>query len=196
MTWLPREKRDTAWWLMCKTYRCRVPNLQTMSPDYIRYFGTPDSGDEYTNTQMRDELIEVQIPVSTMAEYYAQDVLVILAGTQVAKEIYERIMDHLRLWKREMDMSLNPGTLPEIIDDLIKLDAFASALYPHARRFFEGDFIESKFARHIAGIVSITRDSFLPKEAKTGAAAEPDKHHGFSDAFIARRNTLSGRRWK
>lgn len=199
MAWVPPEKRDSAWWLFQKLFHCRVNNLQMQSPDYIKYYGTPDSGDETANAQMRAELIDIRIPIAQMAEYYAQDIPVIIPDPKVTKEIYERVMDHLRVWKREMDESLNPGTLPEILDDLIKFDNFAAALFPHAKRFFDPDFGDSKFARKLGGIVSITKGSFMARTSK--AAAEPEeaetvKHEGFGSAFQERKQSLSGRRWK
>lgn len=200
MSWIPHDQRDTAWYVMKKTYPCRVPLMQITSPDYIKYFGMPESGDERINSQMHGEVIEVRVPISQMAIWYSEDVQVRIPDTKVLKEIYERVNDHIVRWKREMDESLFAGSLHEILDDLIKLDKFAAALFPHAQRHFDKAYVESKFSRHLGGLVSITRDSFFinkPKEKKKedGEVDKP-KHNRLADAFQERKNNISGRRWK
>lgn len=198
-TWVAPKDRDTAWYITRKLYKCRIPYFQTLSPDYIKFMGMADSGDEHTNVQMRNELIDVQITIGRMAEYYAEDAQVHIPDPKVTKEIYERVHEHLQAWKRDMEESVNPGQVP--IDDLLKLDQFASALYPHAKRFFDKEFIESKFARKLGGLVSISRQSFMDKlrpKTPTVDNQEPDvrKHESFADIFLERKNFTAGRRWK
>jgi hypothetical protein len=38
-TWVPPEKRDSAWYITKKLFRCRIPYFQTLSPDYIKFMG-------------------------------------------------------------------------------------------------------------------------------------------------------------
>lgn len=200
--WVPMEQRDTAWWVIQKLYPIRVPSLEMQSPDYIKYFGTPDSGDENTNRQMREELVDVRIPISDMAEYYSQGVQVSIPDPKTTKEIYERIMDHLRAWKHAMDESIHPGTLPAILDDLIKLDNFAAALFPHAKKFFDPTAGQAQFARRLGGLMSISRGGFsvgplVSEPAETAPdELEVAKHDGFGSAFLDKKNSLSGRRWR
>lgn len=198
MAWVPLKDRDTAWWVTKKLYKCRIPNLQTMSPAYLKYFGTPDSGDERTNEQMRNELIDVQISIGQMAEYYDEGVQISIPDPKVTREIYERIFDHLQAWKKEMEETINPGGLPAVLDDLMKLDRFAAKLHPHAKAFFDKDFVESKFVRRMSGLLRIRREDFFSPEQKAEQNAEkPEhKHNPFSDAFQARKDAIGGRRWK
>jgi hypothetical protein len=179
-------------------FRCRIPYFQTLSPDYIKFMGMPDSGDESVNVQMRNELIDVSLPIGTMAEYYCDDVQVHIPDPRVTKEIYERIHEHLQAWKYDMENTVNPGQVP--LDDLLKLDQFATALFPHAKRFFDREFVESKFARRLSGLVSISRASFMEKvQGKPVAApekAEEPKHTSFADVFNERKNFNAGRRWR
>lgn len=198
-TWVRPEDRDTAWWVTRKLYPCRIPYIQTLSPDYIKFMGMPDSGDEHVNLQMRNELIDVQISIGKMATYYADDVQVHVPNPKTTKEIYERVHEHLQAWKQDMEQSVNPGQVP--IDDLLKLDQFAAAVYPYAKRFFDKEFVESKFARRLSGLVSISRSSFMEKlqpKRPTVDNQEPDvrKHESFADIFLERKNFTAGRRWK
>lgn len=196
--WVRPQDRDPAWYVTRKLYKCRIPYIQTLSADYIKFMGMPDSGDERVNLQQRNELIDVEISIGHMAKYYSEDVQVHIPDPRVTKEIYERIHEHLAEWKHDIENSVNPGKAP--LDDLLMLDQFASALYPHAKRFFDRDFIESKFARKLGGLVSISRASFLEKLGGAKPAeperAEAPRHQSFADVFLERKNFSAGRRWK
>jgi len=189
-TWVPQADRDTAWWIMKKLYACRVPYFQMLSPAYVKFFGMPESGDSDTNMQQRNELVTIQIPIGTMAEYYADDIQVSIPNPALTKEIYTRVMDHLTAWRHDIEGSLNNGNVP--IDDLIKLDKFAAALFPHAKPYFDREFIESKFARKIGSILTINRDSFFQKPKPEPEDAP--KHASFSSVFTQRK--AGGHRWK
>lgn len=199
---IPFHERDTAWWVTKKLYPCRVPYIQTLSPEYIKFFGMPDSGDEYVNRQMRDELISIQIPIGMMAEYYSQDVTVLLPNNATIKEIYERTNAHLAAWRDEMLTAMNPKEAP--IDDLMKLDLFAASLFPHAKPFFESNFFEEQIHRQFGGIMSLSRESLTrrldesrnrvrPKEEKK---EEGPQHQSFSSFFMAGKAELAKSRWE
>lgn len=202
--WRPMAERDAAYWITIHTYACRIPNMQTMSPEYIKFMGMPSSGDPDVDRQMRNELIEVRWTIGQMAEAHHSGVQVSVRDPRQTKEMYERITTLLREWKEVLEYSVNPGKVPA--DDLMKLDTFASALFPHARPFFERNFIDSKLAAHMGGILSISRGSFFEKATPAPTVEErqqkanEERHRSFSDVFKDHKTRLvrqpGGSRWK
>ena len=190
-------EKDTAFWVTRKLYRCRIPYIQTLSPDYIAFFGVPDSGDERVNQQMRNELTEVHLPIGRMAEYFATGTQIYIPDPRVTKEIYERIVNHLKAWKHEIENRMHPGDVPA--DDLIKLDKFAAALFPHAKPFFEDEFIQSHFVRQMNSMLSINRNTLMRRAKKVAEDKDKPKkeqqHTGFTDVFLAQRRNKGGSRW-
>jgi hypothetical protein len=171
-----------------------------MSPDYIAYFGMPDSGDEFTNRQMRDELINVYITIGKMAEYVADGVRVFVPNDATLKEIYERIIAHLTaVRERQKD---NPHPLKVPLDDLIKLDRFASVLFPHAKPFFEPQTHGFAFSRAIGGLLRINKSDALQNAGLESKEADDNydeniKHESFADAFTPfKRQDNAFPRWK
>ena len=151
----PKLEADSAYWITKKLYLCRIPYIQTLSPEYIAYFGMPDSGDEQVNQQMRNELIDVRITIGQMAEYFATGTQLSIPDPRTTKEIYERILQHLRNWKYEIEHRMHPGEVPA--EDLVKLDQFAAALYPHGKPLFEQDFVRSHFVHQMNSFLQINR---------------------------------------
>lgn len=194
-TWVPMAERDSAYWIIKHTYRIRVPNIQTMSAEYLRHFGFPTSGDAGVDRQMRDEIIEVRWSIARMAEAYSTGAQLSFPDSKVTKEVYERIHTHLSLWKEVIEDSVNPGNVP--YDDLIKLDEFAAAIHPHARQHFDRGFVPSALVRGMSSILSISRASFETPVSREERAAEiaQDKYTGFSDLFKTRKNN-GAKRWR
>ena len=191
-----RYDHDTAFWVTKKLYPCRIPYIQTMSPDYIKFFGFPDSGDDRVNQQMREELVSVYLTIGQMADYYSQGDVDIRVSPSLTKELYDRTIAHLQAWKHEIENRLHPGHVPA--DDLVKLDRFATALFPHAKPFFTTEFQRTHFAQGISS--SISRSSIVKRAAPKAQAQEEEKkagieHVSYADMFSAQRKDAPSR-WK
>lgn len=158
-TWVPPEKRDTRFYLFNKLFRCKVPNIQSMSVDYIRHHGMPTVGiPEYDRT-MANELVDRMLSVAQMVDYHRRGVEVRVTTRDDTKEIYDVITNHLLAWKRALEATRHPIDAP--IDDLIALDEFANVVYPHAQPFFTKEAVDSLLARRITGVSKFSRDNLL-----------------------------------
>lgn len=114
-------------------YQARVPYIDTLSVDNIRQFGLPTVGDMRLDKDMHTQPLNVVITINDMVEYFRRGVVVTLVNNQDAETIYNLINAYLLAWHGELEVGINIGDAP--YDDLMLMDRFASAVYPHARRY-------------------------------------------------------------
>lgn len=173
-TWVPEKDRDTRWYIFKKLFLCRVPNIQTMSEDYIRTFGMPTTGVSRYDTETANELIDTMLPISRMVELHKEGVNVRVQKYTDTKLIYEHITDHLNWWKEQLRTGLNTRGAP--LEDLKDLDNFAQVVYKYAAPQFTDTIIESLLSRSMASLMT-TRDSIMkPRvEVHTTNPAEEEK---------------------
>lgn len=211
-TWIPESQRDTRWYIWNKLFRCRVPNIQTMSVEYIQQYGMPVSGDPRHDKETADELVMRMLSINQMVEMYKNGVTVSVCRAEDTKEIYDHIVKHLTAWKDRLEYSLNVRGAP--LDDLVLLDTFASAVYKHARHHFDRSYVESYLSRLAGGSLRVTRDRIMKpfepgvrvinarQEVPGEPAAEPaapklPEHESMSDVFLGKKRIFSGgSRWK
>lgn len=194
---------DTASYLFDYLFKCRIPNLQTMSVEYIAFFGMPTTGDQGIDKELADQWITTMINISKMVEYHKQGISIKIAKYEDVKTIYNYISLHLQAWKRQIEDGINLGDAP--IDDLIDLDAFANTVYDHAKYQFTRDIADSILARHMSSIVRFNKNNFFkteaPKETSEDGitrinAEEIDPHpkrESLADIFKDRK--IGARRW-
>lgn len=202
--WLPPEARDTSWYLFNERFMCRVPNIQTMSVDYLRQFGMPTSGDPRIDQEMANELVQRSLTIDRMFEYHRSGVQVRVMKEKDTARIYEIISNHLQAWRTKLQREMNVGNAP--LEDLIALDAFAAVVYKHARHQFTREFVESTLVRKMSSTLRVTRDSIIKRDApevirvnpfnkEEEAAAQEQKfpeHDSMAEAFTARHRSLNG----
>lgn len=143
--WVPDDQRDTRYWIFFELYLCRIPYIQMLSVEELNTFGMPISGHRESDYGTANEMRQVMIPISRMAEYYDRGSQISLVKYEDAKRVYKRITDHLVAWKEHLANSLNIGEAP--IEDLKLLDRLANAVYDHAKYQFTDDIIEGLVAK-------------------------------------------------
>jgi hypothetical protein len=205
--WIPPEQRDTSWYIFNELYLCTVPHLQTMSVDYLQYFGMPTTGDTDWDRALANERVQRMLSIDKMTDYFKQGVVVGVMKEADTKRIYERVMDHLNAWRKKLAESYHVNGAP--LDDLVLLDSFAAAVYKHARHQdrFDQSFVDSLLARHIGSTLKVTRDTIMKapaaqvtvihgREEKEQAPKFPE-HNSMADMFLGReRVQKGGSKWK
>lgn len=172
--YVPESQRDTSWWIWNKLFKCRIPYLQTMSPDYIRHFGVPVSGDDGRDKAIVSEQVVTMLTIAQMLEYYSKGVTIGVIRQEDTKLIYEYISNHLQAWKTELESSLNIRGAP--VEDLVLMDKFAVAVYRHARHQFTTSFAEGLIAQRMRGGRSYSyRDMIEPPQPKRPEAVRQDE---------------------
>lgn len=174
MRYIPPHERDNRYPIWHVLYLCRIPNIQTMSPDYIRHFGMPSSGDAAIDRQVTNELKSTMLTIAQMVQYHMQGVQIALVQYSDAKVIYEAISDYLVAWKRELETALTTRHAP--LEDLIEMDKFANAVYEHAKWQFNGEYVESLLARRMTTALRINRNNILVQEPQIFTTENPDDY--------------------
>lgn len=195
---------DTSTYIFDYLFKCRIPNLQTMSEEYIRFFGMPTTGDPSIDKAMADQWITTMIPISKMVEYSKQGITIKVVKYEDVKTIYSYISLHLQAWKNQIGNGINIGNAP--IDDLIDLDAFANIVYDHAKFQFTRDIADSILERQMSTITRFNKSNFFKPDIKvkdsdgdgiTRINSEPvdnfPKRESLSDIFKDRK--IGYRKW-
>jgi hypothetical protein len=120
------------------------------------------------------------------------------------KEIYERISDHLNLWKQKLENSFHVKDAP--IDDLLLLDKFANVVYKYAAPQFTTEMVDSLIARRMSSAMKFNRQNILsplknkvinPIDGTTTEESKIPERVSMSDSFLASRpNNISNKKWK
>lgn len=191
--YVPEDKRTTAWYIFFKKFRCQLPNIDTYSKDYVRNFGMPSSGDLAIDRQLANEIVDRLLSIAEIAEYHSSGTNIRVVHYEDTKEIYERITDHLNFWKKEMEDSYHPVTVP--MEDLIKLDKLAAAVHPHAKYQFTTEIVESIMSRKMSNMMRVSRRNIMgaaPTTAPAGEEAKPvdntHQHVSMAELFAEQSN--------
>jgi len=158
-TWVPENMCDAAWYIFKKLFMCRVKNIDSMSPEYIRMFGSPDSGDSVIDQETANELVIRMLSINEMVEYFRNGVVVHVVNYSDTKEIYERISNHLNAWKLKIEREFHVRDAP--VADLVLLDKFASTVYKHAVTLFDNTYADSILARQTSQLMKFNRQNIL-----------------------------------
>ena len=198
-TWIPENERDTRWWIWKKKFLCRVPNIQSMSVEYIKMFGMPTSGDPFEDKATANELITRMLSIDEMIGFFNQGVTVAVVNYKDTKAIYEHITDHLNAWKEKLEVGWHTRNAP--IDDLLNMDKFAMSVYRHAVHQFTTETVDSILARRMSSTLRVSRDKIMggmkPKVVVINADGEKEEpavpeRAGFADTFLNKKAEHSG----
>jgi len=166
------HSKDSAYYIFEYLFMCKIPNLQSMSADYIRHFGMPTVGNKKIDAVMSQQLITVMIPISQMVEYFQQGIGVYITDRNDVLVIYDFITHHLTKWKLKIATSINSGAAP--VDDLIAMDEFANSVYDHAKYQFTKEIADSLFTRNLSSIVRMNRGNVFRQGPATQEELQPD----------------------
>jgi hypothetical protein len=138
---------------------CRIPNLGSMSPDYVKHFGVPTTGDKAVDKVLANQKITVAINIATMVGYHKESIPVSIVAIDDVKKIYDYISVHLTFWKEQLEVGINIGNAP--IDDLVNMDAFANDVYEHAKHQFTFAMANSLMVRHMSSSMRFSNQTFF-----------------------------------
>lgn len=198
------ENRDTTYYIWEILFRCRVPQLQTTSAEYIRHFGVPSTGIPEYDKSLANQLIDTAISIVKMVEYFKKGIPVYIVQQKDVKTIYEYIENHIHAWKNNIQKGVHIGNAP--IDDLIAMDQFANKIYEHAKYNFTKEMADSLLLRQISGVMSVNKFNIIKpveeEELKTITvnAIEEDQDDGYakreSFADLFKNRKVGDRKWR
>lgn len=174
MTYVPEGQRTTAWYLFHKLYRVRVNPNKIRTVDEIKLYGTPTTGNtEYDRELAKNEEV-VMISIAQMEDIFNQGYPVKIVRFEDTKEIYEHIARHLVAMRNIMHGSENFTNNPDTMNELIRLDQFAAAMFTHARYHMKEDVPQSGLVARMRG----ERFSRLGRKGRTPVAETPSTGSG------------------
>ena len=105
-------------------FHCKVPKHATVSYESLERYGTYYAENQNTAPY---ELIDKMMTINEMVEYFRNGITMVLAKPKEAGNIYEIILEHLKMWR---DYGLYFGMPYEPpMEDLYLLDEFAKTLF-------------------------------------------------------------------
>lgn len=175
MPYVPEDKRTTVWYLLEPKFMVRVPPMALRTVDDIKLFGTATSGDEYVDKEMAKNLTVCMLSVAAMEEIHHRGYDVGVVNYDDTKKIYEYITNHLVAFKNLFQSSENVAPEADLLDELIRLDKFATAVYGPAKHLMNGDLVHSLLARRLksGGVSSLTRSALSSKQRVLASVVQP-----------------------
>lgn len=150
---------DTTADLWDKLFLVRIPQLHSMTIDYMKTYGTYITGDKEIDNELSKQWMTTYLPIVKMVNYYREGVQIKIVNRDDIKTIYECISRHLIAWKDMLERGINIGDAP--IDDLIAMDEFANDVYEYAKYNFRGGIIDSILATSLSNISVINAGNFF-----------------------------------
>lgn len=179
-------ERETAQYrIWHDTFLCQMRNIDTMSIDYLKIFGTLDSGDPYYNNESMNELVLRRLTIIQMIKYYHQGINVFIKNPEDSKTIYILIQTHLQNWVREIKHSLRPDSIPR--EELEIMESFANAVYEHAKWYLDDALVDTPFARSMRAdnrsVLSLLKAPKTAKEEELDDVIVHPKRESLADIF-------------
>lgn len=185
-----------------------VNHFRTRSLESMRLYGTRISGDERLDKNIDKRTVRRQATIDEMFEIYRGGNKVTLINYDDSATVYRIIRDHLIVWAEYMSRGVH--TNPEVMKDLVELDAFASVVHDKAvavftqeeRNMVKRDGFMNVQMLNFGNILNRAKVDKPVKEIMPGvevsrASDEPEKkpgrkHHSFAEIFNTELNNIIG----
>lgn len=139
------EKDTVQYKIWHTTFLCQMRDIDTKSIDYLKIFGTLDSGDPRLNMEASNEMVLRRLTIIEMIKYFHDGINVFVKNPEDCKKIYILIQEHLQNWSRELQYTLRPDSVPT--EELLIMEQFADVVYEHAKWYLDSALVDSPFAR-------------------------------------------------
>ena len=127
---------DSALYIFDVVFECKVRNMDLITDEDLRNFGSYSTGMELMDNDNMTQLISANLTIAQIAEHVSKGYLLRYSHAQDVLKIYEFTQHHLQRWVGRLGAaSLNGAGAP--LDDLIKLDTFCSSVYEQAKYYDE-----------------------------------------------------------
>lgn len=174
-----------------RRYMCMVNQMDTTSKEYLKLFGTPTTGNLSIDREMANQWITTFKTIAEMAELFKDSKVVRVLKPADCEAIYNSVEYHLKRWAELTKTSLNTGSAP--VEDLMLLDRFATAIYPHAlENTAKRKIIDNMFEKEI-DTVFINFDNIFgkpidetPQERDEDGNIKLPQRESYANAFINR----------
>lgn len=208
--WVPEDQRDTSWYLFNVRFRCNVSQAAMRTIDDIKQFGVPSTYDRNLDREMEQLPTTRMLNIAQMEDIFNRGYAVGVASHNDTKRIYEIVQDHLTAFQHFFITQSNNRVDEKTMDELDRLNVFASNVYAHAKKVIRGQYTESLFGqlRRKHNLVNILSrrdiDDLAERATVKGTSQEkpqedesqkyPERHDFGS--LLERQRRMGERTWK
>lgn len=121
-----------------RLYLCKIPRIAHYSTAYLERFGLHTSGHQSVDVELMKQDQSVYITINQMVEYYHQNTRVTIVKRNDVRLVYEACQDYTFTYAERLDRSVFASNFP--VQDLVKIDEFAEAVYQHAGHEYGEEF--------------------------------------------------------
>jgi hypothetical protein len=166
-------------------FECKIRNVDLLSEDELRMFGTQDTGMDIFNEANTTQMVSANLTIAEMAKHHGRGNHFRYVFAQDTLKIYEFTQHHLTQWATHLGgLSLNNAQVP--IEDLMLLDDYCSTVYEQAKFYDQAKLtsLEQRFGRDM-NFSSIV-DLFSNQEEKQNVfieKAQSRHRRGYMELF-------------
>jgi len=175
-------KTSSAYPIFHTYYLVRIPASYAYEAQH-ELFGTPVYDNEEQEKLAASEMVLQQRTIAEMAEFYHRGAQLILENSNDSVEIYRVIKNHLEEVQAKLRTRVNVGKVP--VEDLRKLDEFATALYRVTRKHERFDTRQSNMNSKLDELFGSRfkrRQAYLEgEEREAEAQAQVREHESVAD---------------
>jgi len=152
---------DTSELIFTRRFLVSVPQIDLVTEDEIKMYGTLITGDPSVDRMMATQMTRTYLPIATMAGLFDRGSRVSIINRDDVKIIYDYITQHIQAWSHVMTTSIHSKIAP--VDDLAKLDNFAQAIFKDLRHdikdtpIFESDLLRRLQKLSTPGLSKVTQ---------------------------------------
>lgn len=131
-------------------YKVYIPDQLTLSPDYLKIFGTHVTGNKEVDDMLSKNTTLVMVDVITILDYYEQGFLVEIPSREDMIQIHKDIEGYLGEWREHIRHDIN-NTVHENKQMLLSLEKLSKDIYNKAKT---KEVINDLFNKEKFGLVS------------------------------------------
>lgn len=147
--YLPVHQRTTVWYLFNPLFMVRVNARNIRTVEEIKRYGTPSTGNEdYDRENDKNEQV-VMWNIATMEKHFAEGYPIKIVQYDDCALIYKHISEHLLAMHATLGGSENVTDNPKTMEELVRLDTFADAVFQHARYNLKNNIQHAGYARRM-----------------------------------------------
>lgn len=135
-----------------RLFLCRVPRIAHYSTGYLEQFGLHSSGNRNVDLELAKQPQMVYITINDMIEYFHQSLRISIVKRDDVKIVYESCQDYTFGYAEKLNKTVFGHNAP--IQDLVKIDEFAEAVYQHAGHEYGKEFARTFLPEGVMGEIA------------------------------------------
>lgn len=158
-------------------WECMIAQHYVLSDATTEIFGFPTSGNKEVDRNLANSKMRVQLTIDQMVEYFDKGAEIEILEIKDTVKIYEIVNRHLSDWHSAVHV--NAAIVEAPMEDLRKMDRFASDLYRIAKTHMEVAPVGGQLAQRIRAMEG--RRAIGRRSKEEVKKTVPTEHKGLSE---------------